>query len=80
LLYGTRRTFYSEEQAFEKGHIAVDGFVWRPEYRRLLQVDECRFNSSPLTLVKRIIENRNNSYAPVTSHVGSIIFNTLKLF
>jgi hypothetical protein len=69
-----------ESQAFEKGHIATDGFVWRLEYRRPLQVDACRFNSSPLSLVKRIIENRNNSYAPVTSHVGSIIFNSLKLF
>jgi hypothetical protein len=68
-----------EEQAFEKRWIATDGFVREPNYRRRLKVDECRFKSSPLLLVKRITENRNNSYASVTSHVGSIIFNSLKL-
>jgi hypothetical protein len=68
-----------EEQAFEKGLIAADGFVCKPQHGRHSQVHECRFNSSPLSLVKMIIENRNNSHAPLISHVGSIIFNSLKL-
>jgi hypothetical protein len=70
----------TEEKAFEEGWIAVDGFVNDPQHRRGLRTNRARFNSNPLALVKQLIENRNNSHAPTTSHVGSIIFNTLKLF
>jgi hypothetical protein len=68
-----------EEEAFEKGWITVDGFVSSPEHRRYLRIHKARFNSNPLTFVKQLIENRNNSHAPITSHVGSIILNSLKL-
>jgi hypothetical protein len=69
----------AEEQAFQKGLIAVDGFVCQPKYRSILHVNECLFNTSPLLLIQKIIENRNNSYALRASHVGSIIYNQLKL-
>jgi hypothetical protein len=70
----------AEEKAFEEGWIAVDGFVSDPRHRRRLRIDQARFNSNPLALVKQLIENRNNSHAPTMSHVGSIISNVLKLF
>ncbi|CAF1080146.1 unnamed protein product [Adineta steineri] len=70
----------TEETAFEKGWIAVDGFVSRPKCRQHLRMNQVQFNSNPLKFVKHIIENRNNSHAAVTSHVGSIILNSLKLF
>jgi hypothetical protein len=68
-----------EEEAFEKGWIAVDGYVSSPEHRRHLQINQVRFNSNPLTFVKQLIENRNNVHASITSHIGSIILNSLKL-
>ena len=68
----------AEDQAFQKGLIAVDGFV-QCEHRSMLHIDKCRFNTSPVLLVKKIIENRNNSEAPLASHAGSIIYKQLKL-
>jgi len=29
--------------------------------------------------VKKLLETRNNSHAPMTSHIGSIIYNAVKL-
>jgi hypothetical protein len=68
-----------QEEAFEKGWIAIDGFVSKPEHRLHLQIHQARFNSNPLIFVKQLIECRNNSHASITSHVGSIIFNSQKL-
>ncbi|UJR11152.1 hypothetical protein I4U23_015333 [Adineta vaga] len=68
-----------EEEAFQQGWIAVDGFVKDPIHRRLLKLQDARFISNPLMFIKQLIENRNNSYIPVASHVGSIIFNSQKL-
>ena len=68
-----------EKDFFEKGWIAIDGFVNDPEHRSLLKIDQNQFLSNPLTFVKQLIEYRNNSSAPITSHVGSIIYNSLKL-
>ena len=67
-----------EEKAFEDGWIAVDGFISDPKHRHLLQIHQSHFNANPLAFVKQLIENRNHSHAPITSHIGSIIFNTLK--
>jgi hypothetical protein len=69
----------TEEKAFEERRIAIDGFVEKSEDRRYLQIDRARFVSNPLIFVKQLIENRNNLHAPITSHVGSIIFNSSKL-
>jgi hypothetical protein len=70
----------AETDAFEKGWIAVDGFVTKPKYRLRLHIAQCRFMSNPMKFVKQLIENRNHSHAPVFSHVGSIIFNAIKIF
>ena len=69
-----------EENAFENGWIAVDGFVQEMEHRCQLQIYRARFTSNPLAFVKQLLKNRNNTYAFFTSHVGSIIFNCLKTF
>jgi hypothetical protein len=68
-----------EENAFENGWIAVDGFVQEPEHRYQLQIHRARFTSNPLTFVKQLLKNRNNSNALITSHVGSIIFDCFKI-
>ncbi|CAF3125081.1 unnamed protein product [Rotaria sp. Silwood2] len=68
-----------EEEAFKNGWIAVDGFVSNSEHRYALMLHEVQFHNNLLAFVKQIIENRNNSHAPMTSHVGSIILNSLKL-
>ncbi|CAF4726464.1 unnamed protein product, partial [Rotaria socialis] len=68
-----------EEEAFEKVWIAVDGFVNNPEHRRRLNINKFRFPLNLLPFVKQMIENRNNSHAPISSHTGSIIFNSRKL-
>ncbi|CAF1334201.1 unnamed protein product [Rotaria sordida] len=68
-----------KKEAFEKGWIGVDGFVSNPVHRHHLQINQARFAFNPLTFVKQIIENRTNSHAPISSHVGSIIFNSFKL-
>jgi hypothetical protein len=67
-----------EENAFENGWIAVDGFVQEPKHRSQLQIHRARFTSNPLTFVKQLLKNRNNTNAFLTSHVGSIIFDCLK--
>jgi hypothetical protein len=67
-----------EENAFENGWISVDGFVEEPDLRCQLQIDRARFNSNPLAFVKGLVKNRNNTYASVTTHIGTIIFNSLK--
>jgi hypothetical protein len=67
-----------EENAFENGWIAVDGFVQDSDLRCQLQIDRSRFNSNPLAFVKELVKNRNNTYASVTTHIGTIIFNSLK--
>ncbi|CAF1052665.1 unnamed protein product [Rotaria sp. Silwood1] len=67
-----------EEDAFENGWIALDGFVQEPEHRCHLQIDRARFNSNPLAFVKELLKNRNNTYASVTSHIGNIIYNSFK--
>ncbi|CAF2569715.1 unnamed protein product [Rotaria sp. Silwood2] len=71
-----RTTF--EEEAFEKGWILVDGFVENLEHRQRLQLHQCRFRSNPLVFIRKLIENRNQANAPLSSHVGSIITIALK--
>jgi hypothetical protein len=68
-----------EDDAFEKGWIAVDGFVNSTEHRHHLELNHVRFSSNPLKFVKQLIENRNNVHASMTSHVGSIILSSSKL-
>ncbi|CAF1466508.1 unnamed protein product [Adineta ricciae] len=68
-----------EETAFENGWIAFDGFVKQLEHRSLLRLHECHFCNNPLTFMRKLIEIRNNTHAPLTSHVGSILTNTVKL-
>jgi hypothetical protein len=67
-----------EKDAFEKGWIAVDGYVTKPEHRRHLHIHRCCFTLNPLAFVKQLVENRNNSHASLTSHVGNIILNATK--
>ena len=67
-----------EEIAFEKGWITADGFVEKLAHRQNLSMFQCRFNSNPLLFLRKLIELRNNTHAPVRSHVGSIIFNAIK--
>ena len=68
----------TEEVAFEKRWIALDGYVNDIAHCRLLNMDTTRFNSNPLLFIKRLLENRNHSLPPVTSHVGSIILHSFK--
>ena len=68
-----------EDDAFDMGWIGLDGYVERVEHRRQLQLHHCCFSSNPLKLVKKLLETRNNSHAPMTSHIGSIIYNAVKL-
>ena len=68
-----------EDEAFQKGWIAIDGFVSNPTHRPRLQLQQARFSSNPSEFVKQLTENRNASYIPITSPVGSIIFNSQKL-
>jgi len=67
-----------EEIAFEKGWITMDGFVEKIGHRQSLSMSQCRFNSNPLLFLRKLIELRNNTHAPIRSHVGSIIFNATK--
>ena len=69
-----------EENAFENGWIATDGFVQELKYRIHLTIDPARFSVNPLPFIKQLLRNRNNTNAFSTSHVGSIIFNCLKSF
>ncbi|CAF1097430.1 unnamed protein product [Adineta steineri] len=69
----------TEEQAFENGWIGADGYVSDSKHRNDLKINQARFVSNPLKFIKEIIENRNNSHASISSHVGSIIFNAFKL-
>ncbi|CAF1403176.1 unnamed protein product [Adineta steineri] len=68
-----------EEEAFEKDYIAIDGFVSNLDHRLHLQLNQCHFKVNPLVFIRKLIENRNHVHAPLKSHVGSIIFNALKL-
>ena len=68
----------TEEDAFEKGWIAMDGFVENLGYRCILQLRRCSFRSNPLLFIRKLIENRNNMHAPLRSHVGSIIMEATK--
>ena len=68
-----------EEEAFEKGWISSDSFVADPEHRYALQLNQARFRLNPLSFIKELLENRNGSHVTVTSHVGSIILNAMKL-
>ncbi|CAF4113865.1 unnamed protein product [Adineta steineri] len=68
-----------EDDAFDNGWIALDGYVEQLKHRQQLQIHHCCFPTNPLTFVKKLLENRNCSHAPLTSHVGSIIFNAVKL-
>ncbi|CAF3765656.1 unnamed protein product [Rotaria sordida] len=68
-----------EEDAFEKGWITVDGFVEKSDHRDLLQLQQCRFHANPLAFVRKLVENRNNTHAPLISDVGSILINAVKL-
>ncbi|CAF1228031.1 unnamed protein product [Adineta steineri] len=68
-----------EEKAFEKRWIDSDGFISDPRYYHHLQIAQARFKSNPLAFIKQVIDNRNNSHVPLSSHVGSIIFKSLKL-
>jgi hypothetical protein len=69
----------TEKKFFEEGWISVDGFVKDSKHRLLLEIYHSQFDSNPLTFVKQLIEYRNSSLVPITSHVGSIVFNALKL-
>jgi hypothetical protein len=68
----------TEEEAFQKGWITIDGFVVE-EYRHHLQMNQTQFISNRLSFVKQLIEIRNNSHAPIMSHIGSIVLNNQKL-
>ncbi|CAF1113406.1 unnamed protein product [Adineta ricciae] len=68
----------AEDEAFEKGWIAIDGFVSHPTHRTLLHLNAVQFTSNPLAFIKQLLETRNNSYIPIISHVGGIIFDTRK--
>ncbi|UJR29753.1 hypothetical protein I4U23_017301 [Adineta vaga] len=68
-----------EEKFYAKGHIDIEGFVIDRMQRRHLQLSQCPFRSNPLSFIRKFIENRNNSNVPLTSHVGSIIYNSMKL-
>ncbi|CAF0949279.1 unnamed protein product [Adineta steineri] len=68
-----------EDDAFDNGWIALDGYVEQLKHRKQLQMHHCCFPPNPLAFVKKLLENRNSSHAPLTSHVGSIIFNGVKL-
>ncbi|CAF4781182.1 unnamed protein product, partial [Rotaria sp. Silwood2] len=57
-----------ENDAFESGWILVDGFIPQEEHRLLLQKHGCRFTANPLRFIQKLIENRNASHAPRTSH------------
>ncbi|CAF4021344.1 unnamed protein product [Adineta steineri] len=69
----------TEEDLFENGSITTDGFVQNLEQRNQLQLYHARFNSNPVIFIKELLKNRNNTYPSITSHIGSIIFNSLKL-
>ncbi|CAM2730268.1 unnamed protein product, partial [Rotaria socialis] len=69
----------TETNAFDKGWISIDGFVENLEYRQRLQLHQCRFSSNPLSFIRKLTENRNQAHAPLSSHVGSIIINAIKL-
>ncbi|CAF4074970.1 unnamed protein product [Rotaria sordida] len=58
-----------EEDAIEKCWITVDGFVKKSEHRDLLQLQQCRFHANPLAFDRKLVENRNNTHAPLISHV-----------
>ena len=70
----------AENDAFENCSIATDGFISRDEHRRYLQIHHAPFSFNPIMFVKQLLENRNNSQASITSHVGSIILDARKLF
>ncbi len=67
-----------EENAFENGWITVDGFVQESEHRSQLQISRARSTSNPMTFIKQLIQNRNDAYASLRTHIGSIIFNSFK--
>ncbi|CAF4143622.1 unnamed protein product, partial [Rotaria magnacalcarata] len=58
-----------EEEAFERGWIAVDSFVSNAEHRRQLKLVKAQFPRNLLPFVKQMIENRNNLHAPISSHI-----------
>ncbi|CAF3281424.1 unnamed protein product, partial [Rotaria sp. Silwood2] len=49
------------------------------QHRQYLQMRQVCFHDNFLTFIKQIIENRNNTHASISPHVGSIILNSLKL-
>ncbi|CAF4594702.1 unnamed protein product [Rotaria socialis] len=59
--------------------ISDGGFIEQMEHRKLLGICRPQFISDPLKFVKQLIQSRNNAYAPITSHVGSIIYDSVKL-
>lgn len=67
-----------EENAFNQGWISLEGYVERAKHRRHLQMHHCCFSSNPLLFIKKLLENRNSFHAPMISHVGSIIYKTVK--
>ncbi|CAF2196998.1 unnamed protein product [Rotaria magnacalcarata] len=69
----------TKEEAFKNVWIAVDDFVSDQQHRRHLGLRQARFPSNLRRFAKQIIENRNNSNAPLSSQVGSIILNSFKL-
>ncbi|CAF2589620.1 unnamed protein product [Rotaria sp. Silwood2] len=68
-----------EEEAFKKDWIAVDGFASNTERRHHIKMHNVRVHCNLLALAKQIIDNRNNSHASMSSHVGNIILKSLKL-
>ncbi|UJR20208.1 hypothetical protein I4U23_023339 [Adineta vaga] len=70
----------NEEEAFQNGWIDIDGYVDNAEHRRQLRINRVLFNSNPLLFIKTLLEIRNNAHATITSHIGSIILNSMKLF
>ncbi|CAF1186849.1 unnamed protein product [Rotaria sordida] len=58
-----------EEEAFKNGWITVDGFVSNKKHRRALKLYQVRFHNNLLEFARKMIENRNDLRAPITSHV-----------
>ncbi|CAF3205351.1 unnamed protein product [Rotaria sp. Silwood2] len=68
-----------EEKAFERGWIGTDGFVSEDTHRTVLQMGKVRFRQNLLNFVKQIIEMRNHTQVPLSSHVGSILLDARKM-
>ncbi|KAJ3085954.1 hypothetical protein HK102_013653 [Quaeritorhiza haematococci] len=63
-----------EQEEFERGHMQQDGFVPRPVRKRVrLSLQQCGFEANPSRLVIKLIELRNYTESPKSTHVGRIL-------